>query len=38
MLYAEGDGKSNGVSIIVTEDISRYVVRVERWQGRISII
>ena len=35
MLHAGGDGRSNGVGIIVNVEISREVVRVERWQGRI---
>ena len=37
MLHAGGDGKSNGVFIIVSEKISKDVVRVERWQGRIIV-
>ena len=32
MMHAGGDGRSNGVS--VSEEISREVVRVERWNGR----
>ena len=35
MLHAGGDGRSNGVGIIVNVEISKEVVRVERWQGRI---
>ena len=35
MLPAGGDGRSNGVGIIVNEEISKQVVREERWQGRI---
>ena len=35
MLLAGGDGRSNGVGIIVNVEISKYVVRVERWQGMI---
>ena len=35
MLHAVGEGWSNGVVIIVNVDISKEVVRVERWQGRI---
>ena len=35
MLDAGGDGRSNGVGIIVNVEISNEVVRVERWQGRI---
>ncbi len=32
MLHAGGDGSSNGVGIIVNVEISKEVVRVERWQ------
>ena len=35
MLHAGGDGRSNGVGIIVNVEISKEMVRVERWQGRI---
>ena len=35
MLHAGGDGRSNGVGIIVNVGISKEVVPVERWQGRI---
>ena len=35
MLHAGGDGRSNVVGIIVNVEISKEVVRVERWQGRI---
>ena len=35
MLHAGGDGRSNVVGIIVKVGISKEVVRVERWQGRI---
>ena len=35
MLHAGGDGRSNCVGIIVNVEISKEVVRVERWQGRI---
>ena len=35
MLHARGYGRSNGVGIIVNEEISKEVVRVERWQGGI---
>ena len=35
MLHAGGDGRSNGVGIFVNVEISKEVVRVERWQGRI---
>ena len=35
MLHAGENDRSNGVGIIVNEEISKEVVRVERWQGRI---
>ena len=35
MLHAGGEGRSIGVGIIVNVEISKEVVRVERWQGRI---
>lgn len=35
LLHAGGDGKSNRVGIIVSEEISNTVVRVERWKGSI---
>ena len=35
MLHAGRDGRSNAVGIIVNMEISKEVVRVERWQGRI---
>ena len=38
MLHAGGDGRSNGVGIIVNVEISKEVVRVERWQGRITAV
>ena len=38
MLHAGGDGRSTGVGIIVNEEISNEVVRVERWQGRITAV
>ena len=34
LLHAGGDGRSNGVGIIVSEEIGNTVVRVERWKGR----
>ena len=34
MMHAGGDGRSNGVGVILSEEISREVVRVERWNGR----
>ena len=37
MLHAGGDGKSNGVGIIVPEGISKDVARVGRWQGKIVV-
>ena len=33
MLHAGGDGRGNGVGIIVNVEISKDVARVERWQG-----
>ena len=38
MLHVGGDGRSNGVGIIVNEEISNEVVRVERWQGMINAV
>ena len=38
MLHAGGDGMSNGDGIIVNVEISKDVVRVERWQGRINAV
>ena len=35
LLHTGGDGRSNGVGIIVSEEISKQVVRVERWEGWI---
>ena len=35
MLHAGGDGRSNGGGTIVNVEISKEVVRVERWQRRI---
>ena len=36
LLHVNGDGRSNnGVGIILLEEISKQVVRVERWQRRI---
>ena len=35
LLHAGGDGRSNGVGIIVNVEISKEMLRVERWQGRI---
>ena len=37
MLHAGGDSKSNGVGIVVSEEISKDVVRVARSQGRIIV-
>ena len=34
MLHAGGDGRSNGVGIIVNVEISKEMARVERWQWR----
>ena len=38
MIHAGGDGKSNGVGVIMSETISKEIVRVERWNGRIVMI
>ena len=38
MLHAGGDGRINGVGIIVNVEINKEVVRVERWQGRIIVV
>ena len=38
MLHAGGDGRINGVGIIVNMEISNEVIRVERWQGRITAV
>ena len=35
LLHVGGDGRSNGVGIIVSEEIGKTVVRVERLKGRI---
>ena len=35
LLHVGGDGRSNGVEIILSEEISKQVVRVERWEGWI---
>ena len=35
MLHARGDGKTNGVRVIMNEEYSKEVIRVERWGGRI---
>ena len=35
VLHTGGDGRINGVGTIVNVEISKEVVRVERWQGRI---
>ena len=35
LLHVGGDGRSNGIGIIVSEEISKQVVRVERWEGQI---
>ena len=35
LLHACGDGRSSGVGIVISEEISKEVVRVERWKGRI---
>ena len=38
MLHAGGDGKSNGIGIIVNVENSKEVVRVEIWQGIINAV
>ena len=35
LLHAGCDGRSSGVGIVISEEISKEVVRVERWKGRI---
>ena len=35
MIHAGGDGRGNGVGIILNVEISKEVARVERWQERI---
>ena len=35
LLHAGGDGRSSGVGSVISEEISKEVVRVERWKGRI---
>ena len=35
LLHAGGDGRSSGVGIVISEEISKEVVIVERWNGRI---
>ena len=37
MLHTGGDGRSNCMGIIVSEEISKQVVRVERWEGWIGM-
>ena len=38
MIHAGGDGISNGVGVIVNEEISKNIIRVERWNGRILLV
>ena len=38
MIHAGGDGKTNGVGVILSEELSESVVRVERWAGRIIFV
>ena len=38
MLHAGGVGRSNGVGLIVNVEISKELVRMERWQGRIIVV
>ena len=35
LLHAGGDGRSSGVDIVISEEISKEVVRVGRWKGLI---
>ena len=35
MLRAGGDGKTNGVGVIMNKEYSKEIIRVERWGGRI---
>ena len=35
VLHAGGDGRSSGVGIVISEEISKEVARVERWNGLI---
>ena len=35
LLHAGGDGRRNGMEIIISEEVSKQVIRVERWKGRI---
>ena len=37
LLHARGGGRSSGVGIVISEEISKEVVRVERWKGRIIV-
>ena len=38
MLHAGGDGKTNGVGVIMNEEYSKEVIRVERWGGGITAV
>ena len=38
IIHAGGDGISNGVGVIVNEDIAKNIIRVERWNGRIILV
>ena len=38
LFHAGGDGRSNGVGIIVLEGKGKEVIRVERWEGRIILL
>ena len=35
LLHAGGNGRSSGVGIVISDEISKEVVRVGRWKGRI---
>ena len=37
LLHTGGDGKSNGVGIIVSEEIGNQVVKLESWEERIVV-
>ena len=37
LLHAGGDGRSSGVGIVISEEIGKEVVIVERWKERISM-
>ena len=37
-MHAKGDGRVNGMGIIVSEEISKEVIRAERWEGQIVLL